>query len=75
MNAPFLLPSGQKGAAMKNLLKKKLHKGYIMRLKKDLLLLLSHLERLEPRRREYFHRKRIIGSELACQLFLFGEAG
>jgi len=59
---------------MKNLLRKKLGKGYILRLKKDLLLLLSHLERLEPRRREYFHRKRIIGSELAAQLFLFGEA-
>jgi len=56
------------------MLKKKLSKGYIARLKKDLLLFLSHLERLEPRRREYFHRKRIIGTELASQVFLFGEA-
>lgn len=59
---------------MKTPIKKKLNQGYIARLKKDLLLLLSHLESVKPRRREYFHRKRIIGSELACQLFLFGEA-
>lgn len=58
---------------MKNLLRKKLGKGYIARLKKDLLLLLSHLESVKPRRREYFHNRRSIGSEFASQVFLFGE--
>lgn len=59
---------------MKAIFKKKLNKGYIARLKKDLLLLLSHLESMKPRQREYFHRKRIIGSEFASLVFLSGEA-
>lgn len=58
---------------MKNLLKKKLGKNYITRLKKDLLLLLSHLEKLEPRRRDRFHQDSF-GKEFASLQFLIGEA-
>lgn len=54
-------------------LKKKLDKGYIARLKKDLLLLLSHLERLEPCRREHFHQSSFEKDGAALQ-FLIGEA-
>lgn len=50
--------------------KKKPNRSYIARLKKDLLLLLSHLERLEPRRREYFHSKNSIGSEFESLAFI-----
>lgn len=60
---------------MKNLLKKKQGKSYILRLKKDLLLLVSLLQRLEPRRREHFHRKKGLGlgSEFESLAFLYGD--
>lgn len=58
---------------MKSLLKKKLDKGYILRLKKDLLLLVNLLQRLEPRRREHFHRKKGLGSEFESLAFLYGD--
>lgn len=55
---------------MKNPLKKKLGRSYIAHLRKDLLLLLSHLERLEPRRREYSLSKKGLGSKFASLAFL-----
>ena len=58
---------------MKPIIKKKLNLGYIAYLKKDLLLVLSHLERLEPRRREYFHCRRTFGNDIQSLIFLSGE--
>lgn len=59
---------------MKTLLKKKPNKSYLLRLKKDLLLLLSHLERLEPQKREYpYHSKERFGKDIASFVFLSGE--
>ncbi len=55
-------------------LKKKLNPSYIARLKKDLLLLLNHLERVEPRRREYFHQRINVGNDIQSLIFLSGEA-
>jgi len=59
---------------MKPIIKKKPNQSYIARLKKDLLLLLSHLEMMEPRRREHFHRsKESFGNEFASLEFMYGE--